>query len=40
MKLKGKIVLITSIINVIAVSALGIFNIFKTSSSVEEVVGM
>ena len=40
MKLKGKIVLITSIIIVIAVSALGIFNILKTSSSVEKVVGM
>ena len=40
MKLKGKIVLITSIIIVIAVGAQGVFNIFKTSSSVEEVVGM
>ncbi len=40
MKLKGKIVLITGIIIVIAVSALGVFNILKTSSSVEAVVKM
>lgn len=40
MKLKGKIVLVTGVLIVIAVTALGIFNVVKTNSSVEEVVTM
>ncbi len=38
MKLKGRIVLITSIIIIVAIAAQGIFNIFSSNSSIEKVV--